>query len=283
MATLATASLSDAERRALDRFVAAVQRELGDELHAVWLYGSRARGEPPRDEDSDVDLLVVTTRPERDTPQYVRRIARDAAEAEGLEPFGHLSVVVTTPDWISERRAIEAFYIQEVDRDKIVLAGGEIEAPPDFDWHALEGRVRQRTREYLDEAGEHLRLAQAGLEIGTWNPAVVAAYDVVVDAARAVQSEADRFARSHGGTWHLVHELLVETGRMAPELHASAHALLARRMYALYGPMDANKPWTPETPESARQAVEAAERFLHAVEELVGDSTWRRSRYRAPR
>jgi predicted nucleotidyltransferase len=49
MATLATASLSDAERRALDRFVAAVQRELGDELHAVWLYGSRARGEPPRD------------------------------------------------------------------------------------------------------------------------------------------------------------------------------------------------------------------------------------------
>jgi predicted nucleotidyltransferase/uncharacterized protein (UPF0332 family) len=283
MAILATASLSDAERRALDRFVAAAQMKLGYELHAVWLYGSRARGEPPRDEDSDVDLLVVTTRPERDTPQYVRRIARDAAEAEGLEPFGHLSVVVTTPDWIAERRAIEAFYIQEVDRDKIVLAGGEVEAPPDFDWHALEGRVRQRTREYLDEAGEHLRLARAGLEIGTWNPAVVAAYDVVLDAAPAVQSEADRFARSHGGTWHLVHALLVKTGRMAPELHASAHDLLAHRMYALYGPMDLNKTWTPETPESARRAVEAAERFLHAVEELAGDSTLRPSPPRVPR
>jgi predicted nucleotidyltransferase/uncharacterized protein (UPF0332 family) len=270
MASLATTTLTDAERDALGSFVAALERELSDHLHAVWLYGSRARGEPPRDEDSDVDLLVVTSRPDPDTPEIVRRLAKEAGAAAGLSPYMGLSVMVMTPEGVWERRAIEAFYIQEVDRDKIVLAGDEVEAPPDFEWHEPEDGVRQRTREHLDEAHEYLRLARSGLEIGTWRPAVVVAYDVVLEAARAFMSEADRFARTHDGTWHLMHELLVKTGRMAPEFHASAHALLARRMHALYGPKDRKKPWIPETPESARQAVEAAERFLRAVEELAG-------------
>jgi predicted nucleotidyltransferase len=51
--SLATTTPTDAERDALDLLVASLERELGDALHAVWLYGSRARGEPPRDEDSD--------------------------------------------------------------------------------------------------------------------------------------------------------------------------------------------------------------------------------------
>ncbi len=273
MASLATTTLTDAERDALDRFVGALERELGATLHAVWLYGSRARGEPPRDEDSDVDLLVVTSRTQPDTPELVRSLAKKAGEGAGLSPYVSLSVVPMTPESIWRRRAIGAFYIQEVDRDKIVLAGGELEAPPDFDWHEPGDGVRQRTREHLEKSHEHLRLAQAGLEIGTWGPAVVVAYDVVLEAARAAQSEADRFVRTHEGTWHMIHELLVKTGRIAPEFHASAHGLLERRMYALYGPKERDTPWIPETPESARQAVDAAERFLRAVEELAGAST----------
>src|SRR5918992_2263355 len=70
-----------------------------------------------------------------------------------------------------------------------------------------------------------------------------------------------------------VHELLVKTGRIPPELHAGAHALLPRSLYALYGPKDHRKPWKRETPESARQAFEAAERFLRAVEELLAAPT----------
>jgi predicted nucleotidyltransferase/HEPN domain-containing protein len=270
MASLATTTLTDAERRALDRLVADLERELGDELHAVWLYGSRARGEPPRDEDSDVDLLVVTSRAQRDTPQLVRGLAKKAGAAEGLSPYIGLSVVVTTPEWVWERRAIEAFYIQEVDRDKIALWGGEVEAPPDFTWHEPEDGVRRRTREHLEKAEEYMTVVRLAIEAGAWTPAVTNSYEVVLEAARAVQSEADRFVRSHEGTWYLIRELLVKTGKMPAEFHASAHALLERRLYALYGPKDFEKPWTPETPESARQAVEAAERFLRAVEELAG-------------
>lgn len=270
MASLATTTLTDAERRALDELVAALERKLGDALHAVWLYGSRARGEPPRDEDSDVDLLVITSRPEPDTPELVRRLAREAGEAAGLSPYVGLSVVVTTPEFIWERRVIEAFFIQELDRDKIALWGGELEAPPDFTRHEEPDGVRQRTREYLEKAHEHLKVARLGLDADVAAPVVAQAYDVVLDAARAILSEENRFARSHDGTWHLVHELLVKTGRMPPEVHAGAHALLERSLYALYGPKDFKTPWKHETPESARQAFDAAERFLRAVEHLVG-------------
>jgi predicted nucleotidyltransferase/uncharacterized protein (UPF0332 family) len=271
MASPVTASLTEPERRALDRFVADLERALGEELHAVWLYGSRARGEPPRNEDSDVDLLVVTSRRGRDTPELVRGLAKEAGAAAGLHPYVGLSVVATTPEWVWRRRAIEAFYIQEVDRDKVVLAGGEVEAPPDFEWHEPEDGVRQRTREHLAKARRHLKLARLGLEAGDVpDTVVVTAYEVVLEAARAAQSETGRFARSHGGTWHLVHEDLVKTGKLPREVHARAHALLAKRMYALYGPDGEDEPWIPETAESAREAFDAANDFLRAVEELAG-------------
>jgi predicted nucleotidyltransferase len=59
--TPAQTSLTSLERRVIERFVGMVEAELGSHLRSVWLYGSRARGEPAG-EDSDVDLLVVSTR-----------------------------------------------------------------------------------------------------------------------------------------------------------------------------------------------------------------------------
>lgn len=44
MATVAETSLSDAERRTLDRLVRALESRLGDDLLALWLFGSKARG-----------------------------------------------------------------------------------------------------------------------------------------------------------------------------------------------------------------------------------------------
>jgi predicted nucleotidyltransferase len=83
MASLATASLTDAERRALDRLVDALQRELGDDLHAVWLYGSRARGEPQHEEGSDIDLLVITS-PGTARRERIQELVTAAAKAEGV-------------------------------------------------------------------------------------------------------------------------------------------------------------------------------------------------------
>lgn len=116
MPALASARLTDAERDALDRFVSLLADSLGPDLGAVWLYGSRARGEPPRPE-SDIDVIVLTRRGEADRSR-VWQTALGSGDA-GLK----IAPITTDRAWIEQRRAIDSFFLQEVDRDKIVLYG----------------------------------------------------------------------------------------------------------------------------------------------------------------
>jgi len=67
---LAEAALSARERGVVEHSVDRLQDELGADLLAVWLYGSRARGEAdPAETDpdlrSDIDLLAIVD-PSRD-------------------------------------------------------------------------------------------------------------------------------------------------------------------------------------------------------------------------
>lgn len=93
----------------------------------MWLFGSRARGESPSREDSDVDLLVLV---EDDSWDGGKRIVRSALEdaarelnLQRLVPW--FAPHVHTPEWLEGRRAIKSFFIAEVDRDKIVIDGAE--------------------------------------------------------------------------------------------------------------------------------------------------------------
>jgi predicted nucleotidyltransferase len=113
--------LSAGERRVLDRFVELLREELGGDLRSVWLYGSRARGERPHD-DSDVDTVVVADDIEYPRSKLVYELLDRAAEETGERP-AYFSSKVYTPERLRERREIRSFFIQEVDRDKIVLYG----------------------------------------------------------------------------------------------------------------------------------------------------------------
>lgn len=121
---LKAAQLTENERQAIKRFASRLDNELGGDLLGLWLYGSRARG--TAHPESDVDLLVIA---EGGRDRY-GRIAGDLSEevalAEGESPFNY-SVHVHDPEWLRDRRAIESFFIQEVDRDKIVLAGSALD------------------------------------------------------------------------------------------------------------------------------------------------------------
>ncbi|MGE5282511.1 MAG: hypothetical protein ACM3N0_09380 [Chloroflexota bacterium] len=132
-AALARAALNETERRAVTRIVALLESELGEDLLAVWLYGSRARGEADPDEThydrrSDIDMMAIVD-PRRDvdsfkwdfTPKMI-----DAVAAEGDSP-PYYSMHMYDADWLRNRRQIRSFFFQEVDRDKIVLAGGDLE------------------------------------------------------------------------------------------------------------------------------------------------------------
>jgi len=120
--TLAAASLSEDERRVVLRLVELLREEFGDRLRAVWLYGSRARGEPPR-EESDVDLLVIAEPDTGDDGLTAILLIDRAVQELGISPYPIVSIHVWTPEWLAHRRRIESFFIQEVDRDKIALFG----------------------------------------------------------------------------------------------------------------------------------------------------------------
>ena len=258
MAILAATSLSPAEQRAVDRFVAALEDALGDELLAVWLYGSRARGEPVGDEDSDVDLMVITRTGEQD----LYDLEEQAARSEGLVLLP-LHAMVHTPGWVAERRSIDAHLLQEIDRDKVVLygsEGGEFGERVPFSKRE-EGQVSERTEEYLRDARSCLATARAALEIGEQNRAISESYTAMFLMARAGLSEEDRFARTHTGTWHLHHDLLVKTGRFRADLHAGARQAETRRHRVDYYS-------GRYTFDEGRKTVELAERFLTATLEL---------------
>jgi predicted nucleotidyltransferase len=121
MSSLEDAALTLAERRALERLIGLLGEEFGPDLHGVWLYGSRARGEWTHDE-SDIDVLVVARPRGRDDDLRVIQLRDEAAEAEGVGP-DWFSVKLYEPERVAQRRKIRSFFMQEVDRDKIVLAG----------------------------------------------------------------------------------------------------------------------------------------------------------------
>jgi predicted nucleotidyltransferase len=130
---LATAALNETERRVVQRIVDRLRSEVGPDLLAVWLYGSRARGEAdPTETDpdlrSDVDLLAIVD-PSRDVAElkwWAQQMLEAEGDAEGDSPV-YYSLRVFDVDWLRGRRQIRSFFIQEVDRDKLVLAGDKLE------------------------------------------------------------------------------------------------------------------------------------------------------------
>ncbi len=117
---LRTPTLDAGEHRAVARFVELLREELGERLRAVWLYGSRARGEPPGP-DSDIDLLVITDGGRADD-DVVWRLAMRAAEDAKASPLV-MAPRTYDPARVEDRRRIRSFFMQEVDRDKVVLYG----------------------------------------------------------------------------------------------------------------------------------------------------------------
>lgn len=132
---LSGAALSAQERDVILRSVSHLRQELGSDLLAVWLYGSRARGEAdPTETDpdlrSDIDLMAIVS-PSRDVAKVgweAHEWVEQEAEAAGDSPV-YYSLRVFDTDWLGDRRRIRSFFIQEVDRDKVVLHGDVLEEP----------------------------------------------------------------------------------------------------------------------------------------------------------
>jgi uncharacterized protein len=256
--TLAETSLSDSERALLDRFVEELRERLGEELHAVWLYGSRARGEQPAHEDSDVDLIVLVHDASSAGKKRVRAALREAGHQLGDERTDiWFSVHVEDLEWLAGRREIKSFFIDEVDRDKIVLAGGDyLEASGS---ERRGKRMSRRSDEFMDAARAQLAAARAALDAGPAG-ALSLAYYAMFYAARAALSERDLYAKTHSGTWDLFYLRFVKSGEFDAVLTTAARDTQPKREKADY------EAWlTPKA--EAVEAIEIAQRFLATVDD----------------
>lgn len=263
MVTLAAARLEPAERRVLDRLVDLLRDEYGPDLHGVWLYGSRARGERTGPE-SDIDLMVITAEGRRDSDRSTRLLHRAADEVNGnpglfsLHSYDHLE--------LARERGIESFFLKEVDRDRVVVFGDGNESILDqggenLPSSPLEGKMRPRSERFMEMARRRLAAIQLFVEHNEMDGAVEPAYYASFNAARAALSEEDLYAKTHSGQWDLFHQTFVATGRFDAELAARARSAQEPREKSAYEGVIIEA-------TNAREIVATAERFVAAVEAM---------------
>ena len=124
------------------------------------------------------------------------------------------------------------------------------------------GVMSPRSEEFMDMARERLSDAQNILNVA--HPALVvsAAYYAMLYAARAALSEHDEYAKTHSGTWTLFSERFVATDAFDRELYGFTGRAQEARQEGDYQAK-------PLSPELARELLDAAERFLAAVERML--------------
>jgi uncharacterized protein (UPF0332 family) len=124
--------------------------------------------------------------------------------------------------------------------------------------------VSPRSEELLARAREGLASARTLVEADHPATAVSTAYYAMLYAARAALSERDAHARTHAGTWQLFRDQFVVAGEFDAALAAAAQRAQARREASDYAAA------TFEAAE-ARDLLATAERFVEAIERLVGE------------
>ncbi len=186
------------------------------------------------------------------------------AEREGVNRF-YFSLQVLNLDGLAEDRGIERFFIQEVDRDRVVIAGDPdglpgVRAPaPEL----LPGEMRPRTRELLVEVHERLEVVRLslGANIGTRR----SAWPITRHSTQLAR-RSERRTGTHGPTAaHGPSSTRPSCGPVASEsrLYVAAAAVQEQRENADYQPVRFS-------PDEAHAIFETCERFLAAVEAMVG-------------
>jgi uncharacterized protein (UPF0332 family) len=122
--------------------------------------------------------------------------------------------------------------------------------------------VSPRSQEFYDRARERLEGARRSLEQGDYAIAVGAAYYAMLYGARAALSERDRYAKTHRGTWMLLRQTIGAEGSFPLELISEAGRLAQLREAADYDALIVEE-------GQAERAVESAERFLAALDDLL--------------
>jgi len=210
------------ERDVLTEFLSRLRERCGDRIAHVWLFGSKVRGD--FDEESDVDLLIVTRNGDDTLRKVVGEIAYDLSLKYGVLLCEH---VVST--WrFAQMGARQEFIYKNVVGEGVDLWPLVIKAPKmaegqvSYDTGSEEededyGTHEDYLRERVSRAYEDIADARRSLDGGSYRLALNRAYYAVFHMATAALALLGQERRRHSAVESAFHEYLIKPGFIEPE------------------------------------------------------------------
>jgi uncharacterized protein (UPF0332 family)/predicted nucleotidyltransferase len=243
--------LADLERR--------LERRFGERFVALYLFGSRARGD--HDPDSDVDVAVVLDQELPRPFDVTREILEDTYDL--LLDTGYY-----IQPWPLEKGSLDdplSHPYPQISR-AVLRDGTRIGSPlpPHQSRRTARRDAYRMTEDLLQRARQALQSANTLLSTGDLNGAVNRAYYAMFYAAHAALAHRGVEAASskHGKVVGLFGQHLVKTRLLPRSLGASLNQMLELRQKADYG-------GTGVSPVDAERGLSQAEAFIAAVERLI--------------
>jgi len=257
------------EREVLARFLARLERECGDAIRRVILYGSKARGDVH--EDSDTDVLVVVA--DDATRAKVQGITREASFCE-LAGCSFSWRILTEAEYAEYRRLRFPFYVN-LRRDGIELWNPAASLIEEFEYplNFREGVPRPMTpetialiRRYVEEAQNEWQAVEklrAEMPLSAIPHAYYAAFYMATAALYAVNVVRNK----HAGVRDGLSEFLVKPQLLEESYKDIYSRLTNARVNVNYRPFqDEDKMLTDN---QARQLLVDAERFIARMERFL--------------
>jgi uncharacterized protein (UPF0332 family)/predicted nucleotidyltransferase len=237
MRTLDDVALAPAEREAIQAAAAALRTRFP--VTEIVLFGSKARGDS--DPESDIDLLVLTSRPLDDEEQ--RRIWGDLHDISMRFDVLLSPLTVEARSWREGLHSVLPIHA-EVQREGVKCAMQGDEPPADGTSPlpdrvpsapaSREALVKQVVAEWMTRAEEALASGRAELEAERYSFTINRAYYAAFYAASALLLSRGRHFVKHAGVRAALHRDLVHTGVLAPEHGEAYDALFELRLIADY-------------------------------------------------
>jgi uncharacterized protein (UPF0332 family)/predicted nucleotidyltransferase len=237
MRTLDDVRLAPAEREAIEAAAAALRARFP--VTDIVLYGSKARGDS--DPESDVDLLVLTSRPLDDEEQ--QRLWSDLHDISMRFDVLLSPLTVEARSWRDGVHSVLPIHT-EVEREGVRYVDRANEprrnrTPPPSDRvpssaPSREALVKQVVDEWMTRADEALASGRSELDAGRYSFTINRAYYAAFYAASAVLLSQGRHFVKHAGVQTALHRDIVHTGLLASEHGDAYDKLFKLRLIADY-------------------------------------------------
>ncbi|HID61479.1 MAG TPA: HEPN domain-containing protein [Anaerolineae bacterium] len=256
------------EREALARLLARLEEECGDRIRRVILFGSRARGDA--DEESDLDLLIVTA----DGEEQVKAVTRQFGGDEDL--YG--TTLIFSEDEYREWQRLRMPLYVNVRRDGVELwdeaawNAEERDFPLDFkegEFRPMDETTKETIRLYVEEANRFWAMMEelraAGYPDGAVGRAYYAAFYLVNAALYAVNVVRGK----HHTVLGAVSQFLVKPGLIEKEYADIYKALVEGREWVDYRPFKQLAGKKPLSEAEMQQLLADTERLIARLKQFL--------------